>query len=1254
MARRSFDERDRAAAVALCYEIGLYEASRHLQIPASRIQTWAKLRFDIGAPTIGKGGRKTYAPPEVKSALRLCDEIGVERAAIELKISTAGLIAWRHEAAKRTRRVYAPQERSHAIDRIASVGISAASRELEISTVVLREWAVPVGLHKPKARNQSVQCYSPSFRADAIDLQKKTGIKSAANELKMPRATLAYWVKREHQPLKNRKYSKEFKLEAVVIAKNTSVTQAGRQLGVSRTVVGSWVSAEEKRLKASQGDDESLESSDRRTPKFVEDYVRSSATETSVARNRGGLEVSETTKHARIVRCYSREEQANAIALAAQIGIARTALNTKISESTIRHWVLRSREEPGRKVVPAKKYSKEFIESAVNLLKKVDVATASKELGVSNQSLIRWANERGLALPRGIENQAYFDPEFKSINTKYPQLLSWTKLAKEWISGEKRSIGARINAIQILLVKFIVALRLPTEPAELLTKSFVCPDLYELCCAKSAHGISTVNFVHEFIEWTLLSYFSERDEHDRPIILRNLRNPIVKRSFIDINVPSESVYTPLPYAYIEELRRMLAQGPSFREWTWAIQNGSDRGISGLTMDWFEVSESAIDPSDPDCVYRRRMRGQASGGEVLEMWSPVRWTALLLKLILPLRTFQVRMLDSGEADTWRCVGIGVEGQKIQWVRNGHALAQGTPRHPIRQGVLFCPHLSNGGSHGESFDELSVMLYINTNKTADLGKTGQKKGYVIPWVTMGENADDAYFWIAKLIKWQKKYNPINARVSWAKLDGRHRNAKSASVLAGYPDACFLFRLPEAREAERPLPLSDSAINVVWHRLLLSYEEVLYRRGSRHANGARIQLAADGHTSRTHFPLHSLRVSLITALGLEGRVPFPILQRIVGHSRLLMTIYYTKPTSEYTARALAEAAAKLEASKERGIIDFLQNADYERVLQDSVCNSSASLASVLPEHIAARNPAGWKQMHHGLCLVGGNVNAFDSDNSVGGCFNGGPTVGSASKRIWLPVPGGAHNCVRCRWFVTSPGHLWALVAHFNVLMYHFDEARKACLCQEEALNDLKIKRMKCEERSIHFEEGGKLAVVQRLWEREIQVFDELAQDAGACAALIVRCRDVLNRRVDSENVNVLVAVGSQSDVGVAVSEIDSELLQLSKVCEVAEIYPDLRPGKAIFRRSQLLDAALYREGYEPVFLRMSETEQLACGNEFFRNLGRMFNPEDPGAGGKDAASLIDAERLISEALGIDLHSIIPELGQEKIVVRSRLRLS
>jgi len=57
---------------------------------------------------------------------------------------------------------------------------------------------------------------------------------------------------------------------------------------------------------------------------------------------------------------------------------------------------------------------------------------------------------------------------------------------------------------------------------------------------------------------------------------------------------------------------------------------------------------------------------------------VRWVALLVQLILPLRTFQMRMLDSGEADTWRYDGGGQ--------RNRGPLAGGTERKPHSQDVF----------------------------------------------------------------------------------------------------------------------------------------------------------------------------------------------------------------------------------------------------------------------------------------------------------------------------------------------------------------------------------------------------------------------------------------------------------------------------------------------------------------------------------------------------------------------------------------
>lgn len=41
----------------------------------------------------------------------------------------------------------------------------------------------------------------------------------------------------------------------------------------------------------------------------------------------------------------------------------------------------------------------------------------------------------------------------------------------------------------------------------------------------------------------------------------------------------------------------------------------------------------------------------------------------------------------------------------------------------------------------------------------------------------------------------------------------------------------------------------------------------------------------------------------------------------------------------------------------------------------------------------------------------------------------------------------------------------------------------------------------------------------------------------------------------------------------------------------------GKAVFRRSQLLDAAVYRDDLTPVFIMLTEDESLRAGNAFMR---------------------------------------------------------
>ncbi|GAK18296.1 putative membrane protein [Vibrio sp. JCM 19053] len=89
--------------------------------------------------------------------------------------------------------------------------------------------------------------------------------------------------------------------------------------------------------------------------------------------------------------------------------------------------------------------------------------------------------------------------------------------------------------------------------------------------------------------------------------------------------------------------------------------------------------------------------------------------------------------------------------------------------------------------------------------------------------------------------------------------------------------------------------------WYRLLLALENQLAEQGDTLDNGERLKLVVDypeGATERskvaTLFPLHSLRVSLITAYTMDTQLPLPVISKLLaGHTRLLMTIYYNKIT-------------------------------------------------------------------------------------------------------------------------------------------------------------------------------------------------------------------------------------------------------------------------------------------------------------------------------------------------------------------------
>ena len=293
----------------------------------------------------------------------------------------------------------------------------------------------------------------------------------------------------------------------------------------------------------------------------------------------------------------------------------------------------------------------------------------------------------------------------------------------------------------------------------------------------------------------------------------------------------------------------------------------------------------------------------------------------------------------------------------------------------------------------------------------------------------------------------------------------------------------------------------------------------------------------------------------------------------------------------------------------------------------------------------------MHHGLCMVGGNTSEIEGNAKIGGCYNGGPNIGSSSIPKYAPVPGGDRNCVRCRWFVTDPCHLPALNAHFNNIAYHLDEARNKALAYEETLQELKKKRAQAEDAKQPFLESATYRETERLYEGAMKNWSNLAEDSAACIRLIKRCETAL--KTSQGNGTQLVAVGTVMDVQIVFEGTDSELLQLSGICEDAEVYPDLDPGKAVLRRSQLLDNAFYRDGLRPFLLTLCEEDQLLVGNAVMRRLAHQADLANPILGKKKVISLIDAGQKLSEHLGTDLTSLLESVKQVEPILAKSLRL-
>lgn len=857
-----------------------------------------------------------------------------------------------------------------------------------------------------------------------------------------------------------------------------------------------------------------------------------------------------------------------------------------------------------------------------------DIAAQFGTSAPRTKSIYKELLKSGLVEPR-IDIAMEDDRELLRVGRQYPQYAEWRNYAVQFykeVSGNFAIISTAINRF----FDYLATHKLFATPAEFLLRKHAhrIPSFFDTHCPPSDHGAALNNAVADFLDWVLVQEeFVDVDDDDIPITLPIFKNPIHKtiRSDHSPKQGTESNKNVMPYWMIHDLRRRLAQGPNFRDWHWAQGLAGKETLSGQkeSREWYEVPMDKIDKADPDCVWRIRER--IDQPSVVELWSPVRWVTLLIKLQTTARLGQTRMMDSGEADTF----VFQEGK---FVRNKSKLAQGTLRNPRNQGSI------RQSDHG------GTVLYFNTNKTADIKKVGSEKGMECPWPVFPEYQDDPYFWIAKLARWQSKYNPVEKATAWIDIPSSRRlKGKSEAVCSTYPDATFLFRTPES-PTEESFPIAYAALYKGWQKIMLGYQEILKNEGRTNPDGSPIELIKDGLAWITP---HGLRVSLITHLIMDGGMAPELMMKIVGHARFIMTIYYTKPGLKRIQEALATATTVLNETKEHAFMRDLQSRTEEELRKHVVFNAG-EMTGIIPPNPADRNPIGWMEMHDGICLAGGNTGPLNGDHLVPGCHNGGPKL-EGQKQWHGPVPGGVRNCTRCRWKCAGKVHLLGLQATFNNRQYHLYKASATAIEAERNRDEIFRKKARLEAQGEPFTGQADLRTAERLHEAAIQKMEQLAMDLAALDRLICRITQLPE---EADGQTALAAVGDAKTLQAVIEETSSELAVLTEICADIELYPDLDPGSAIFEFAQLLDSAFEREGQPLTLARLSEKEKLVAANATMRELERRANPSNHLIGRRKIIDTMDRGASLKQLLGPQLEKIL-QIKPDKNLVSTPLRI-
>lgn len=620
----------------------------------------------------------------------------------------------------------------------------------------------------------------------------------------------------------------------------------------------------------------------------------------------------------------------------------------------------------------------------------------------------------------------------------------------------------------------------------------------------------------------------------------------------------------------------------------------------LTEDHFAFSRDLDAKTDWVKVFNR------DENKVVRQWWPGTAVALLTMLELPLRSHQVRWLDSGVLDE-KSLDHTTGGSSV----NGHTGAVAGRRQSCLRML-----------HDTLRQETWCGLFVNTNKTATYDGR-RAPGYEIPYLT-----PELAGHLANLRDWGLRYLPPLSKPIVYSDTGEGRRKYPKAEASKLPQVAPLFRDPSSED--KLTPISYDKLATAYVRLLAETEKRVKQQ-----YGIDISLTKLNSEGRPtwKYDMHTLRVSGITAM-LESGVPLEIVSQFVaGHASLVMTLWYFKNSPGQLREAIRQAQDKAMSEG-----DFVGSAEFMEQLEE--------LSPFLLTKDGGEREYGGDVAYSAMKAHSG-LWTISSDGICPGtsCATGGEQ--EESGKAHGPVPGG-RRCGLCRYWITGPAFILGQVAEANNLIYQI--RRKG---QELAeAKDLLIEQTDDGQHSKSRQTRSRIEALERELTIDITEWQSRYAYAMSSSKLLDEYVAVRKKLAHDKSLPApLLTSSSEADLHITLQETH-EFVLIDHVTQMVDFLPGFKNREAVQEKHLILSRVLEANNLPQFLLQLDAEQSETAANLMSSLILQYVKAQDLTSVLSGERKLADIPRLHADVKQLAAAAAMPSLtsgGKRLIPIRS-----